>query len=188
MPTLPAKELLYAVLFSTGLVFLGFAAYQYHYAWLVATGNRAVAEQRFDIQHYERAERHLTAQHDALLFNQGVLAYKARNLPRAAEFFRQALHRSTDPAIRMRAQYNLGLVMLALQEADRAAEFFKEALRLDPLDKASKFNLERLYHFVLRQEGDHGAASLQQAPGTATEQKPGTGGEGQGRSPSGAGI
>jgi tetratricopeptide (TPR) repeat protein len=188
MSILSTKQLGRISLLVSGLACLAFAAYEYHYARLVAVGNQAVVEQRFDTQNYEQASHFWLAQTDALLFNQGVIAYKARNLPRAAEYFRQTLQRTTSPTLRMQAHYNLGLVMLALEEAERAAEFFKEALRLEPYDKDTKFNLERLYQFVLRQEGAPGEAALKQAPGSGNEKKPGSGGEGQGRSKPGAGI
>jgi Ca-activated chloride channel homolog len=179
---------LYVVLTLSGLACLGFAFTQEQYLRVIRTGNDAVAEQRFDIQHYDRAQHFWFANKDMLLFNQGVLAYKARNLPRAAEYFRQVQQRTTNAALREQSNYNLGLVMLALEEVERAAEFFKETLRLDPHDKAAKFNLERLYHFVLRQEGDQGEASLKQAPGAPQEKEQGRGTEGQGRSKPPSGI
>jgi Ca-activated chloride channel homolog len=188
MSTSHTRNLFNLSCFVGGLALLAFAGYQSRYARLVAVGYQSVAEQRFDDQAYERAGHFWMASQDAMLFNQGVLTYKARNLPRAAEYFRQALQHTTSAAIRMQAHYNLGLVMLALEEGERAAEFFKEALRLDPHDTDTKFNLERLYHFVLRQEQEQGKASLKQAPGTGADQKPGASGDGQGRSPSGKGI
>jgi tetratricopeptide (TPR) repeat protein len=172
----------------SGLACLGFACIQQQYLRVIRTGNDAVAEQRFDIQHYDRARHFWFANNDMLLFNQDVLAYKARNLPRAAEYFRQVQQRTTDAALRVQSYYNLGLVMLALEEVEHAAEFFKETLRLDPQDTAAKFNLERLYHFVLRQQGDQGEASLKQAPGAPQEKEKGHGSEGQGRSKPPSGI
>jgi Ca-activated chloride channel homolog len=172
----------------SGLALLAFAGYQARYARLVAVGHQSVVEQRFDAQAYERASHFWMASRDAMFFNQGVLTYKAHNLPRAAEYFRQVLQRATSPSVRMQAHYNLGMVMLSLEEAERAAEFFKEALRLDPQDKDAKFNLERLYHFVLRQEGEQGNAALKQAPGTGADKNPGANGDSQGRSQPGTGI
>ena len=179
---------LYACLFLGGLSCLTFAGYQYRYTRAVATGNQAVAEQRFDSQAYEQARHFWWAKRDVLLFNQGVLAYKAGNLPRAADYFRQASQGATNPMLRMQAQYNLGLVMLALEEVENAAEYFKIALRLEAHDTDTKFNLERLYHFILRQEGEQGEASLKQAPGTEQEQGKGPKGNGQGRSKPRSGI
>jgi tetratricopeptide (TPR) repeat protein len=179
---------LYGSLFIGSVACLVFAVYQQRYAHMVTAGHHAVTEQRFDAQDYEQASRFWFAKRDALLFNQGVLAYKARNLPRAAEYFRLALQRTTDPTLRMQANYNLGMVMLALEDVERAAEFFKEALRLDPHDTDTKFNLERLYHFVLRQEGDHSNAALKQAPGAGQEKQAGGRSEGPGRSPARPGI
>ena len=188
MSRLPTRGLLYACLFMSGLTCMTFAAYQQYYTNTIAAGNRAMAEQRFDSQAYEQASRFWWAQRDTLLFNQGVLAYKAGNIPRAADYFRQVTQRPASPTLRMQAHYNLGLVMLALEEAENAAEFFKIALRLDPYDRDTKFNLERLYHFVLRQEGAPGEVSLKQAPGAGQESEQGAKGDAQGRSKPRSGI
>jgi tetratricopeptide (TPR) repeat protein len=167
---------------------VGFAVYQQRYLRVIAKGNDAVAEQRFDVQHYDEAQRYWFANNTLLLFNQGVLAFKARNLPRATEYFRQVQQRATNPTLQIQSHYNLGLVMLALDEAERAAEFFKETLRLDPHNTEAKFNLERLYHFVLKSHTEQGEASLKQAPGAPQDKEQGRGTEGQGRSKSPAGI
>jgi hypothetical protein len=52
---------------------------------------------------------------------------------------------------------------------------------LDPNDREAKFNLERLYHFVLVKEGEQSEASLEQAPGVGEEPND-QGNDGQGRS------
>jgi tetratricopeptide (TPR) repeat protein len=188
MSTLCTKGLLHACLVIGGLACLAFAASQQRYTRMVAVGDQAVAAHRFDTRAYERASHFWFANQDALLFNQGVLAYKARNLPRAAESFRQVSQRTTSPTLQMQAYYNLGMVMLALEDGAHAAECFKQALRLDPHDAATKFNLERLYHIVLRQEGGYGEAGLKQAPGAGQEEGKGQSGDGHGRSTPGAGI
>jgi Ca-activated chloride channel family protein len=183
-----ARRSVYAVLCISGLGCLVFAAYQQRYSETVARGNQAVHEQRFDTRAYERASSFWLAQQDTLLFNQGVLAFKAQNLPRAADYFRQASQRTNNTRLRTQALYNLGMVMLALEEVEGAAEMFKEALRLDPQDNDTKFNLERLYHFVLRQEGEHGEASLKQAPGAQQQGEEQGDSDGQGRSSPQSGI
>jgi tetratricopeptide (TPR) repeat protein len=182
------KGILYGLLCVAGLGCLAFATYQQRYARVVAMGNQAVIERRFDSQAYERARHFWFARQDMLLFNQGVLAYEAQRFPRAAEYFREALQRTSSMRLRSQALYNLGMVMLALDEVERAIELFKEALRLDPLDKDTKFNLERLYHFVLRREGKHGTASLRQGPMPDQEAQEGRNGDGQGRSSPPGGI
>lgn len=182
------KGIIYGLLCLVGFGGLGFGIYQQRYAHLVAAGNQAVAEQRFDTRHYEDAARLWMAKQDMLLFNQGVLAYEARNLSLAAEHFRQASQRTESPQLRMRALYNLGLVMLSLDEIEGAVELFKESLRLDPMDQDTKFNLERLYHFVLRGEGEQGQASLKQAPGNGEIQNGESNTDGAGRSDSDSGI
>jgi tetratricopeptide (TPR) repeat protein len=185
---LTTKGLLYACLFMSGLTCMTFAVCQQYYTNTIATGNRAVAEQRFDSQAYEQASHFWWAQRDTLLFNQGVLAYKTGNIPRAVEYFRQVTQRTASSTLRMQAHYNLGLVMLALEDVEKAAEFFKIALRLDSSDRDTKFNLERLYHFVLRQEGTPGEVSLKQAPGAGQESEQGAKGDAPGRSKPRSGI
>ena len=177
------KHSLYGVLFLSGIVCLAFASYQQRYSRLITTGHRAVIEQRFNSQDYERASQFWLARQDRLIFNRGVLAYKAQNLPQAAQFFRQASQNTTSPTLRVQALHNLGMVMVALKEAKGAAHMFKEALRLNPEDMRSKFHLERLYHFVLQSQDQRSEASLQQAPGTAhdPEQKSGKDGQGRGK-------
>ena len=167
-----------------GLLSLSFTAYQYHYSQLIAAGNQAVRHHRFDTKDYVKAQQAWFARRDRLQFNQGVLAYEAKNLPRAAEYFRAASQQSNDDQLRMRALYNLGMVLLALDETKEAAKLFKESLRLVPSDVDAKFNLERLYHLVLQQHDDQGQASLDQAPGTPHEgdqKQPQAGGKGRSR-------
>lgn len=159
-----------------------FAIQQYRYMHLIEAGNQAVSEQRFDTQDYDRAGSFWLARQDILLVNQAVLAYKAQNYPRAVEFLRRASQSAPQSAVKGQALYNLGRIFLELKEAERAAEFFKAALRLDPTDRESKYNLERLYHFVMMKKGQHTEASLEQAPGNGEEQNKGTKGKGQGRS------
>ncbi|WP_089717268.1 hypothetical protein [Candidatus Entotheonella palauensis] len=179
---------LYGFLFLIGLACLVFAGYQQHYSELITIGHRAVAEQRFDSQDYEQASQFWLARQDRLTFNRGVLAYKAQNLPRAAQYFRQVSQDTTSSTLRVQALHNLGMVMVALKEAEGAAHMFKEALRLNPEDMRSKFHLERLYHFVMQSQGQHSEASLQQAPGTAKKQGQQPGRDGQGRGNADKGI
>lgn len=181
MRTRGVKHILYGLLFGMGIACLAIALHQLTYMHLIQAGNQAVTEKRFDTQDYDRASRFWFAQKDILQVNQGVLAYRAQNLPRAADFFRRVSQDASNAAIEGQALYNLGRVFLDLNEAERAADFFKAALRLDPQDRDAKFNLERLYHFVLLQEGSHSEAGLDQAPGVKEEQSDEPSKEGQGR-------
>jgi Ca-activated chloride channel family protein len=171
MATQFVKLFVYGLVFFLGLACCGFAIQQRRYMRLIASGNQAVSEKRF-------------AREDILLVNQGVLAYKARNLPRAADFFRRVSQAAPKSPIEGKALYNLGRILLELKEAERAAEFFKAALRLDPDDREAKYNLERLYHFVLMKQGARSEAALKQAPGSRQEKgdQPSGGGHGRGKS------
>ena len=122
MFTSPYKHIGYGLLVLSGVACLVFANYQQRYSHLIATGHRAVVEKRFDSQDYERASRFWLARQDALLFNRGVLAYKARNLPRATQYFRQVSQDARSPSLRGRALHNLGMVMVTMKEAQGAAE------------------------------------------------------------------
>ncbi len=154
------RNMVYSVLLCLGVACLALAYQQHHYMHLIAAGNQAVQEKRFDTQDYDQASRYWFAREDILLANQGVLAYRAENFPRAADLFRQVSQTAQNPMVEGQALYNLGRIFLELKEVERAADFFKAALRLDPNDREAKFNLERLYHFVLLKEGTHSEASL----------------------------
>ncbi len=188
MNTANAKRWLYSTACVLGLGCLAFGWYQLRYTQTVSAGTRALQHERFDSQDFARARRFWLAREDVLLFNQGLQAYRAKNLPRAARYFRQASQQTTSPALRTHALYNLGLVMLALDNAKDAAELFKEALRLDPDDKQAKFNLERLYHVVLQSQEEHGEAALEQAPGTNRDGEDNPHGRDRGRSSRESGI
>lgn len=188
MLTMQTKHMLYGLLLLAGVSCLVFASYQQRYSRLVTTGHQAVSEQRFDSREYERASQFWLARQDRLLFNRGILAYHASNLPRAAKYFRQVSQDTTNPALRVQALHNLGMVMVSLKEAEGAAHLFKEALRLNPQDMRSKFHLERLYHVVLRSSNRHSEAALQQAPGNPSEEQaeePGKDGAGRGNAHTG---
>lgn len=176
------KNILYGLLLLGGIACFALAFYQQRYTHFVSAGNQAVAEKRFDTQAYEYAGRFWFANQDILLFNQGVLAYKAQNFSQAADYFRRVSQRTHNPALRTQALYNLGMVMLALNEVEGAAELFKEALRIDPSDTEVKFNLERLYQWALLKEDEQGKASLEQAPGLGKDKGKDSQGEGAGRS------
>lgn len=165
-----------------GIVCVAFALQQHRYARFISVGNQAVAEKRFDTQEYVRASRSWFARRDKLLFNQGVLAYRAGNVPRAADYFQRASQHTQSVTLRTQTLYNLSVALLAEQEAEGAAELLKETLRLNPHDKDAKLMLERLYHLAQHQRGKHGEAAHEQAPGLSQEKGEKSHEEGQGRS------
>jgi tetratricopeptide (TPR) repeat protein len=173
--------MVYSGLLCLGVISLAFAYHQHRYAQLITAGNQAVEEKRFDTQDYDHASRYWLARQDIVLANQGMLAYRAENFPRAADLFRRVSQTARNISVESQALYNLGRIFLELKEVEQAADLFKAALRLDPSDREAKFNLERLYHFVLVKDGEHSEASLEQAPG-AGEEPNDQGDEGQGRS------
>jgi tetratricopeptide (TPR) repeat protein len=181
MTTRKLKHLVYGCCLCLGLLCCAFAIQQYWYVQLVASGNQAVSEKRFDTQAYDRASRFWFARKDILFVNQGVLAYKAQNLPRAADYFRRVSRAASNTAIEGSALYNLGRIFLELKDVERAAEFFKAALRLTPSDHEAKYNLERLYHFVLHQQEEHSESSLEQVPSPSQQESDQGGGGRQGR-------
>lgn len=182
------RYMIYGLLACLGLASVAFAYHQYGYMQLIAAGNRAVEEKRFDTQDYARAGHYWFARQDILLTNQGILAYQAENFSRAADLFRQVSLTTQRLAVKGKALYNLGRILLELKDVERAADYFKEVLRLDPADYEAKFNLERLYHFVLLKEGNHSEAALQQAPGARDEASGNAGDSGQGRGQEQSGI
>jgi tetratricopeptide (TPR) repeat protein len=176
------KGVVYGGVFIIGMVCLLFAYHQRRYVHLIHAGNEAISEKRFDTRDYDQAGDYWLARRDILTANQGMLAYTASNYMRAAELFRQTSQHAARPEIEERALYNLGRVFVELKEAERAAHFFKAALRIDPNDHEAKYNLERLYHFVLMKKGRSGDASLEQAPGAGDNPDGHKGTNGQGRS------
>jgi tetratricopeptide (TPR) repeat protein len=161
---------------------VAFALQQHRYARFISMGNRAVAEKRFDTQEYVHASRAWFARQDKLLFNQGVLAYQAGNVPRAADYFQRASQHTQSVALRTQTLYNLSVALLAEKEVEGAAELLKETLRLNPQDKDAKLMLERLYSFVSHQQGRYGEAAHEQAPGLGQAREEGANGKSQGRS------
>jgi tetratricopeptide (TPR) repeat protein len=145
-----------------------------------------------------QASQRWSARQDRLLFNQGVLAYKAGNLPQAMDFFRRVSQQTSNRTLRTQSLYNLSLVLLTTQDAPGAVELLKEALRLEPGDRDAKFMLEQIYQAAQQQQrgdaqqasntqsGTHGQESsetLQQAPGESRGQgEEGSTAAGQGRS------
>lgn len=182
------KGMIYGSVLIVGMVCLLFAYHQHRYVDLIRSGNEAILAKRLDTRDYDRASDYWLARRDILTANQGMLAYAASNYTRAAELFRQTSQHATRPEIEEQALYNLGRVFVELKDVERAAHFFKAALRIDPHDHAAKFNLERLYHFVLGQKGRSGEASLEQAPGAGDHPDNHQGTDGQGRSQPKSGI
>lgn len=174
--------LIYSGIFVIGIACLLFAFHQHRYVRLIQAGNQAISEKRFDTQDYDQASNYWLARQDILTANQGTLAYKAANFTRAAEFFRQTSQNAANPDIEEQALYNLGSIFVELKDVEQAAHFFKAALRIDPNDNEAKYNLERLYHFVLVKQGRNGEASLEQAPGNGDNPDGNAGTDGQGRS------
>ena len=175
------RHAVYGFLLALGVMAVVFAYHQHRYMQLISAGNQAVAENRFDTQDYDQAIEYWFARQDILLANQGLLAYRAENLPRAAELFRQVSQTARSSDVKGQALYNLGRVFVELKEVEQAADMFKATLRLDPDDREAKFNLERLYHFVLMKDGERSEVSLEQAPGIGDRPND-KGSEGQGRS------
>jgi tetratricopeptide (TPR) repeat protein len=163
------KYVLYGMLFLLGMGCLALALQQHRYTRLLTAGHRAAVEQRFNSQDYEQASHLWFASQERLLFNQGVLAYKAGHLPRATDLFRQISQSTPHHALRARALYNLSVVLLELQDAQKAVDLLKEALRLDPRDQEAKLALEQLYHMVQSQSQEHREAADKQGDGRVQE-------------------
>src|ERR671922_4044 len=125
MPTQRRRSLLYGGLFLSGAVCLALAYQQQQYIRVVTAGDQAVAERRFDSQEYVQASSLWFASQSRLLFNQGVLAYKAGNLPRAMDFFRRASQHTHNLGLLTQALYNMGVVLIDLQDMQGAAELLK---------------------------------------------------------------
>ena len=130
--------------------------------------------------------------HDTMRYNAGTAALAAGDGAAARAELEQAAS-SSDPEIRFRSLYNLGLLTLRLAEADSAhreahlaaaERAYREALRLKPSHWAAKWNLE----LAQRERAEGGGASPQGGGGGAAGRDPsGGGGDGQGDADADAG-
>jgi tetratricopeptide (TPR) repeat protein len=206
MPTRRFRHLLYGCLLLSGTACVALAAHQQQYASLFTRGNQAVAASRFDSLDYIEASKRSFAKQDRLLFNQGVLAYKAGNLPQAMDFFRRVSQQTSNPTLRTQSLYNLSLTLLNTQNVPEAVELLKEALRLQPGDTDAKFILEQIFSSASPQQGGNAQPAsdgqnqrggqgressepLRQAPGESKgEGETGSSPTGQGRSTPRPGI
>jgi hypothetical protein len=97
---------------------------------------------------------------------EAMLARASGDLQSASELMRKVLKEETDIERKALLFYRLGRMLVELKEVQGGVELMKESLRHNPYDLRVKFDLERLYHFMLRDgNGGKGQASLEQAPG-----------------------
>lgn len=128
---------------------------------LVAAGNRAYAEGKFDaaLALYERA-REKAPDSAQILFNRGAALYKQGDYEAAMSAFEQATLVAEDPAFKARSHYNFGDSAFyagaqvrdldprrALSLLKNSVTHFQEAKRLDPQLTDAARNIE-----VARQE------------------------------------
>lgn len=160
------RRALQIILFAVGwILFVSGIYYKSGYLDLIKKGNQATQENRFDNQDYEKAEKNLFASKDIIHYNLGVRAYKADNLKRAADYFRQVIQESNSNDLKAKAYYNLGNILTVMEQPKEAAAMYQAALRLDPSDWETKYNLERLYVFNPKAFGEENQeASMQQEP------------------------
>jgi len=107
--------------------------------------------------------RRLAPDSAPIAYNQGVAAWRAGDAGRAMTYFREALDRSDDPALRARAAYNLGTAAHRsliegsastddLGEAqamlEDAIERYREALSANPADVDAQANGEMAWRLL----------------------------------------
>jgi tetratricopeptide (TPR) repeat protein len=155
------KVIVSVLCFVVGLLGASFTVNQYYYSRLMTAGWQAIQENRFDTLAFVKAGKLWFARQDNILFNQGLLAYKAGNLTHAAQLFRDALQHSRSDQLRTFATYNLANVMQDLGETEGARALFEETLRLDAENMEAKFNLEQIQRQIRQQEGEIAQATLQ---------------------------
>lgn len=159
------KGTLAGLFFFLALLGASFTSNLYNYNRLMSEGQQAIEENRFDTQAFAQAGKQWFANHDNILFNQGILAYKARNLSHAAQLFRDVSQHGKRDTLRTTATYNLAKVMEDLGEMEGARNLYKEVLRLNAEDMDAKFNLERIQHHLLQQNGEFAQAGLNRYSG-----------------------
>jgi tetratricopeptide (TPR) repeat protein len=166
-------SILFLILGSLGA---SFTINQYDYSRLMLAGGQAIQENRFDTQAYAKASKRWFARHDKILFNQGILAYKAGNLSHAAQLFGDAVQRSQNDKSRAATTYNFAKVMQDLGKLEGAKLLLQETLRLNAEDMDAKFNLEQIQYRIRQQKGDFSQVSVEhnaaQPPTSPPAQKP----------------
>ena len=155
------KGILSILFLILGLLGASFTINQYVYSRLMWAGRQAIQENRFDTQAFAKAGKRWFARHDTILFNQGILAYKAGNLSHAAQLFRDAVQRSQDVKLRAAATYNFAKVMQDLGKLEGAKMLLQESLRLNAEDMDAKFNLEQIQYRIQKQKGDFSQVSVE---------------------------
>jgi Ca-activated chloride channel homolog len=146
------------------------------FGFYVLRYNRAMTQ-----HNYEYARTFFIADLAIINYNEAWKHTKFQNLPRAIELYREAFRHAENPELKSDIRYNIGVLLERLENTEGAVKEYKEALRLNPNNREARFNLERLYHFVLKQEDGDNKASLELAPGADRSDDQRSRGEGQGR-------
>ena len=110
---------------------------------LLRDGNRLYESNKFadaEVNYRKSLELNKEMLHGP--FNLGDALYRQDRFDEAAEQYRLAAAKTSDPRVKADAMHNLGNAMLKAQKYPESIASYKEALKLNPKDEETKYNLE----------------------------------------------
>jgi tetratricopeptide (TPR) repeat protein len=120
---------------------------------LLRDGNRLYEASKFadaEVNYRKSLEMNKETLHGP--FNLGDALYRQDRFDEAAEQYRAAAARTTDPKVKAEAMHNLGNSLLRSQKYPESVASFKEALKLNPKDGETKYNLEYAKQMLKQQQ------------------------------------
>ena len=121
-------------------------------AIIIQEGNGAYQKNEFlkAINHYGEAIKK-DPDNSVLLFNLGNALYKSGNLDEASKTFEKVARQTSEKQFTAKAWYNGGVALFHLHKFQEAALAFKNALKLNPLDKDCRENLQMAINELKKQ-------------------------------------
>ena len=125
------------------LILLSIAGNTQETATLLKNGNEFYQKREFSkaIEQYQIAIKK-KPDNTMLLFNLGNALYKSGNLDEASKAFEKAAQQTSEKQFTAKAWYNAGVALFDLHKFREAFIAFKKALKLNPLDKECRENLQ----------------------------------------------
>lgn len=120
---------------------------------LLRDGNRLYESGKYadaEVNYRKSLEKNKETLHGP--FNLGDALYKQDRFDEAAEQYRNAAAKTTDPTVKAEALHNLGNTMLKAQKYPESIASYKEALKLNPKDADTKYNMEYAKAMLKQQE------------------------------------
>lgn len=112
-------------------------------AIMLQNGNESYQKKEFvkAVNQYREALKN-DPDNSILLFNLGNALYKSGNLDEASKAFEKAVGKASEKQFTAKAFYNEAVALFGMHKFREAALAFKKALKLNPLDKDCRENLQ----------------------------------------------